>query len=576
MKRQVYVYLIVGLVLSFPVFAQTPDFQDLMNGLQGKLDAVSGGAWSEEFWSFVVPVPPESAAWAQQGPSFPGWDHTGNGIKDDDHLVLFQRVLEKTPLAVEVLGQPLVDEIAAAFAANREAILAREAWFDLEIFNSSRADVRWFGITLKNKPISMKKTRLHTGQKNKVRLCIDTTILFIGILCGEVEVSVPSIWGEEGLLSKKAPGLADDLADLLAAYSTIGDQESVDYLQAVIYQIIGRGILPAVESAIFNASKFSRLNSIPNQAGNTITISSDYNKRYTVPLLSDIDADIIFDPPIQNCLNDSCSDYVNIVRLVARISAESIQQGIGQDWLNGYAVGDNGFSSGYETFFGTEGDLNGDALTNLASYTNAGQNRHRWFVAEGIAVLDEGEENNTGDGENEGEAPVEGEGEKEGEAPSENEGESESDGENEGENEGEALKEGERDGERNDEGESVAPDGERPEDEAEWVVLPVVAGQTLEDAIAALHSVNLEVGEEIHVCSNDIPEGCVIYTEATALTRVPQGTAVDLWISDGDCPCCNGFDPFSLSNFFLSALVFSALIITAIFRNGNSGRLHKM
>jgi len=104
MKHPASLYVLMAMVISVPVFAQSPDFQGIMNGLQAKLAAATEGAWNDTLWPFAAPNPPESGVWVQQDPAFPAFDHTGNGIKDDDHLAFFQRVLDDDPLVVEVLA----------------------------------------------------------------------------------------------------------------------------------------------------------------------------------------------------------------------------------------------------------------------------------------------------------------------------------------------------------------------------------------------------------------------------------------------------------------------------------------
>ena len=99
------------------------------------------------------------------------------------------------------------------------------------------------------------------------------------------------------------------------------------------------------------------------------------------------------------------------------------------------------------------------------------------------------------------------------------------------------------------------------------VAVPAVAGQTLEDAEAAILAAGLVVGEVIPVCSDDVPEGEVIRTEPEVGAMVAPGTAVNIWVSTGKCPCCQGCDWCTWSNLFLGALALLAVLVTALFLN---------
>ncbi|HOH29618.1 MAG TPA: hypothetical protein PLC40_08085 [Candidatus Hydrogenedentes bacterium] len=70
------------------------------------------------------------------------------------------------------------------------------------------------------------------------------------------EVDIPSLWGDDGLLNEAAPGLGEDLRDLLAAYLTIGQQGGVDYMQALIFQTFYRGVLPNIMDLVLGLLDF--------------------------------------------------------------------------------------------------------------------------------------------------------------------------------------------------------------------------------------------------------------------------------------------------------------------------------
>lgn len=362
---------IVLFALTVPAFGAAPDFQAIMEGLQAKLDEASKEAWSAEVWSLVVPNPPESAGWGQRDPAFPGFDHTGNGINDDDHLALLQRVLDSDPVVLSVLGRPLVREIQEAFAACRERVMTREALLDYEILDSSRVNLRLFAVlNVRDRPLYAYRTRIRTGNSNTITVCVDSGLAITGTTCDEYKFNLPSIWGEKGILNGISDGLGDDIANLLSAYLTIGQQASVDYLQAMLYQLICQGILTADWE---------------------IEEEGEGNKAYRIPVVPDIVSDITHDPPKRTCLNALCTSYIEIIRFTSIVYGATLQSGIGRHFLNWFTVGANGFGAGYPALLGASGDFNGDGVSNAASYSNAELDRTLWFEAEGPVPGEEGE-----------------------------------------------------------------------------------------------------------------------------------------------------------------------------------------
>lgn len=385
-------FVVCGVLSLFPVLsvnASSPDFNAIMERLSCGLNTATNGAWAEELWPYVTPSPEDAAAWSQQGALFAGFDHTGNGIEDADHLALLQRVLQGDEYVVLVLGASLVTEIQDAYRENRQRILAREAWYDLEILNTSSTSVRRFGVALNDRPMYMARTRLYTGQENTLNICVDLGVLTV---CNEERIVLPGIWAAGGLLDENAPGLASDLADLLAAYLTIGEQNGVDYLQALIYQVLCRGILSRAAAPIFNNAKEANVRS--PQTLLTGAGFYDGGKAYAAPVLSDILSDTAYEPPVRNCLNSGCTDYADIVRIVTLLYGDSMAEGIGQNWLAGYTIGENGFGPGYTSLLGAAGDFNNDGITNVDAYAASGGDRDAWLLALGLpaVVSTEGED----------------------------------------------------------------------------------------------------------------------------------------------------------------------------------------
>lgn len=395
--RKVGLVMILACVLSMPVFAQTvPDFQLIMNGLQTKLDTLTNGSWSSSVYASVV-GPTYTPPFNQSNPSFVGTASIENGIKDDDHLALFQKVMEGDACVRELLGSAFVDNVRATFFANQAQVVTRETFFDLELLNSTRINLN-YTISLNDRPAWTSRARFHTNQANNLRLCVDTGVFIVGDSCLDQAVDIPSIWTkdadgdgdlDDGLLDEVAPGLSNDLRDLLAAYLTMGQQGMVDYMQAVMFEAFYRGLLPNVMQIVLGLIKgvpadpelvpyfpdwgfdVSSKAYTPTTAINTVGIDTTYNPAYRICLGGD--------PPCS-------SEYVELRRVVARVYGDSITAGVLQNWLNGYTVGANGFGTGYATRFAATGDLNGEGQTNYADYVLAGFNRANFLVEAGAGI----------------------------------------------------------------------------------------------------------------------------------------------------------------------------------------------
>ncbi len=71
-----------------------------------------------------------------------------------------------------------------------------------------------------------------------------------------------------------------------------------------------------------------------------------------------------------------------------------------------------------------------------------------------------------------------------------------------------------------------------PED----VEVPYVIGLSLIEANSAIIEAGLTVGTITYICNDGIPEGEVINQEPDSGTILPEGSAVNLWVSEGPCP----------------------------------------
>lgn len=398
MKR-LSVLLLIYVMIAPAMAQQAPDFQLIMNTLQSKLDAFTTNAWTSTAYSYVVGLAPTyNPPFNQSHPSFAGRMHIENQIKDDDHLALLQKVLENDACVREKLGGSFVDNVRTTFFANQANVINREMWIDVQLFNSTRIDINYV-ISANNRPAWTDPAiqRFTTGANNNIRVCVDSGIFIVGTTCIAETAGINSLWTKDwdgdgdidtGLLDEAAPGLGNDIRDLLAAYLTIGNQSKVDYMQAVIFQAIYRGLLPNFMDLIFRLlGKGGPWDaSLEWAGGDDFTVDT---KAYT-PLTSitDVNIDRSYNPPFVVSQSDP---YIAIRRVVARIYNSganlSIQQGILQHFCHWYQVGANGFGTGYPTRLRASGDLDLNGQTNLQAYQSAGMNRAQFLVNAGAGIL---------------------------------------------------------------------------------------------------------------------------------------------------------------------------------------------
>ena len=384
--RKVGILLILACMVGVGAQAQdAPDFQLIMNGLQAKLNAITTGGWDAAAWSQVTgSAPTYNPPFNQNSPSFPGGFHIANGIADDDHLALLQKVLENDACVREILGGTFVDNVRTTFFANRDLVTTRETYFQVRLFNTTRIDINYV-ISANNRPAwtSPDIQTFTTGQSNNIGVCVDSGIILVGTTCLSESADIPSLWGEDGLMNEAAPGLSEDVANLLAAYLTIGNQSMVDYMQAVMFQTFYRGVLPNIMGLIFNLLG-KGLPWDPALEGVGMESFDAGNKAYTpAGGITDINIDVSYNPPFVVAPSDP---YIAIRRAVARVYGTSIQAGVLQYWLNWYQVGANGFGTGYSTRLTATGDLDLNGQTNLVAYQNAGMNRAQFLVNAGAGI----------------------------------------------------------------------------------------------------------------------------------------------------------------------------------------------
>ena len=291
----------------------------------------------------------------------------------------------------ELLGGSFVDQVRTQFFANQALIQTRETYFTVKLNDWTTIDLNYAGINITDRPAYTDPTTFYTGQDNQsITVCVDSGIFIVGETCLTEAVDIPSLWGADGLLNNEAaPGLGDDLRDLLAAYMTIGQQGMVDYMQAVIFQTMYRGVLPNIMDLVLSLINFKGDFAPMIEAWlpplDYASLMAD--KAYDPGTVGNITVQEDLNPDLRICISGDppcSSDYVEINRVSATVS--NIKPGVLQYWLNWYQIGQNGFGSGFASRLAAAGDLNLDSKSNYNAYVEAGMNRAQWFVLAGAGI----------------------------------------------------------------------------------------------------------------------------------------------------------------------------------------------
>ena len=130
-----------------------------MARLQSEMDTATSNAWTNTAWPYVVPNPSGAGSWSQKAAAFPGYDHTGDGMLDDTYLCFLEAVLNGDARVVAAIGQAQVDAIIAAYNANRALVISREAYFDLQLHNTTRINLSYI-LSANNRPAWINRTRI--------------------------------------------------------------------------------------------------------------------------------------------------------------------------------------------------------------------------------------------------------------------------------------------------------------------------------------------------------------------------------------------------------------------------------
>jgi hypothetical protein len=299
-------------------------------------DGQGGGLWQQ------IPT--------QVGPGFNGVDNTGNGIDDDDELDMLAAIINGDASVVAGLNPATVTAIRNAYNANRAYLQTREI-----TINNVKAQALFLNLTL----------TVTTGGVVSIPIVGDTDI--------------PSLWGvnevdpNDGLLRSADPNLEALLLDLGAGYMTSGDEDNVAYMQAFIAQItlsVIQFVLPTLLDGLKKSANIA--------ADTKATITKiDIPKDFTIEKGADKAFTVDCGPISRVDLN------VDLEGISVRIQIEKADICAAlQNFVNQFVCG-SGFTC-LPQFLAANGDLNGDATTNLASY-NASADRQSYLISEGIA-----------------------------------------------------------------------------------------------------------------------------------------------------------------------------------------------
>lgn len=370
MRHLATLMLIVGLCCSVSVAQEVPDFQTILQGLPAKFQTATKGFW--ELYGVYQSVSKDGVFFMGSN-SLTDTQHIyANGMREDFHLLMLQKVLDNDPCTRDLLGAAFVDGVRAQFFANRALVQTLEAYTDVELIKAgTRLDVKYGGLLdVKNRPAYTNRFRLYTGRhKNdpdptRIKVTIETGHLVVGTTSLEENVTIPSLWGgDDGLMHSGAPYIDQDLASLLAAYLTIGDQNNVDFIQGVIFEMFYGGVLPNILDLIFDVLLKDW------DFGDAEPWEPVDDKAFTHP------GGTVANINIQEALNKTIEDgdlKIKIISAQAIIYGDSLQAGFLNGWLNKYTVGANGFGAGFASRLAAAGDLDGDGLSNaFAAQTNS-------------------------------------------------------------------------------------------------------------------------------------------------------------------------------------------------------------
>ncbi|MCK5862355.1 MAG: hypothetical protein KAH38_07710, partial [Candidatus Hydrogenedentes bacterium] len=377
--------------VSIP-YARTVDFQTVQANLHTKLDLLSAGLWTGSIWGSVVDA---GKGYQQLGPTFNLADHTGNGINDDLHLGLLEPIVNDDACARALLGDTKMDNIQTAFMLNRNFATTRELTFQAQIQNWTRVSVHLDDIklscTLEYRPLWTGVETFTTNANSALSITVDAGGV-VGNTSFDTDFDLPSLWGPKSILSETpgTEGLSDDLADLIAAYLTIGDQDKMDYMQHVIAALMQDGFRLNLDVFILDlvAGALGGKSDGKSEAPLGPVYGAGDDKNYTVPVVTNLTLDSWPD-----LLIEDGDDWYHIHQLRLWVPGAPFSAGIA-NWVNSYNLGTNGLAPqvvdtltyGYPTLLRAGGDLNSDGTTNLASAVATGGILLDFQIAEDVAV----------------------------------------------------------------------------------------------------------------------------------------------------------------------------------------------
>jgi len=348
------------------------DFDAVSASFPAGLNAASYNLWNASIWSTIVDA---AKGYQQLNPNFGLDDHTGDGLFDPIHLSLLANIINDDPCARSLLGNATMDAIQYNWMMNRNTVVSREFSFTAWLTDYTRAN-GYYSISINNAAARTDPIYLKTNTTTSITICVDAPL--VGWTCLDpTEADIPSMWGAGGVLDTFAPGFDRDLADLFAAYLTIGDQNQVDYMQHIIASVLIDGFRPNMVDWILDLVA-TMLKSDEQLKDGEVPEAPDLGgeKNYTIPAVADL---YLQQPAATGQIDIGDGNWVEITRVGLFIVGADFQAGL-VNWLNSYQLGTAGLAPQVYDYVlagqpgllrGDTGDLNGDSQTNLASYTLA-------------------------------------------------------------------------------------------------------------------------------------------------------------------------------------------------------------
>lgn len=361
------------------------DFSSLANAAQGILDAMMTEYAGCNLWS--TSCNGQTAIWSSvYGQRGPGWvpaggytaDHGASRwateptfVRSDYHWALLEEAL-KVGACMEGVPPARIQEIRNAFNNNKSRVLSTE--------------ITLYGVNISATVLGCDNSfsrNITTG--GSISLGIEG-----GPFCPtvyNVNEGIPSLFGTANggpLLNEAHPQLRDMLANMTAAYMTIGDSRVVDYWYAFMGRLgltFVKELLPGLLSGIgkSDTSEYADLGAavldVMAEAVHEINLSPDKSDKSLCTPWGNID-------PINISQTVSGIPVIGSVTIHVNIADSNICLTL-RNFADKFNCSSYTCLPDYLGVKDTQGDLNADGRRNIASWWLAANSLQEWKILEG-------------------------------------------------------------------------------------------------------------------------------------------------------------------------------------------------